>query len=136
MSEPRTLLDIFELWRSASPAPALVDARGGGQTRTPAPEVAKRVAGLAKGLQALGVGKGDRVALMCGNRPEWHIVDFAVVHLGALDVPIYPTLMAAQARAILMDSGARAVVAENPEQLAKVLEVRSACPELKDVLLD
>jgi len=112
-----------------------VDARGGGQTRVSAPEVARRVAGLAKGLEGLGVGKGDRVALLCGNRPEWHMVDFAVVHLGAVDVPIYPTLLAAQACAILKDSGARAVVAENPEQLAKVLEVRSSCPELKDVLL-
>ncbi|OFV79545.1 MAG: hypothetical protein A2Y78_06250 [Acidobacteria bacterium RBG_13_68_16] len=135
MSEPRTLLDIFDLWRAASPTPALVDARGGGQNSLPAPEVARRVAGLAKGLEALGVGKGDRVALLCGDRPEWHMVDFAVLHLGALDVPIYPTLLAAQARAILADSGARAVVAENPEQLAKVLEVRGACPELKDVLL-
>ena len=86
--------------------PALVDARGGGQIRLPAPEVARRVAGLAKGLEALGVSKGDRVALLCGNRPEWHMVDFAVLHLGALDVPIYPTLLAAQARAILADSGA------------------------------
>jgi len=135
MSEPRTLLDIFGLWRAASPTPALVDARGGGQNSLPAPEVARRVAGLAKGLEALGVGQGDRVALLCGDRPEWHMVDFAVLHLGALDVPIYPTLLAAQARAILADSGARAVVAENPEQLAKVLEVRSSCPELKDVLL-
>jgi long-chain acyl-CoA synthetase len=135
MSEPRTLLDFFGLWRAASPTPALVDARGGGQVVLPASEVARRVAGLAKGLGALGVGKGDRVALLCGDRPEWHIVDFAVLHLGALDVPIYPTLLAAQARAILADSGARAVVAENPEQLAKVLEVRGACPELEDVLL-
>jgi long-chain acyl-CoA synthetase len=135
VGEPTTLLDIFGLWRGASPTPALVDARGGRQDRLPAPEAARRVAGLAKGLEALGVGKGDRVALVCGNRPEWHIVDFAVVHLGALDVPIYPTLHAAQARAILVDSGARAVVAENPEQLAKVLEVKRVCPELKNVLL-
>ena len=135
MSEPRTLLDFFALWRGASPTPALVDARGGGEVRLAAPEVARRVAGLAKGLAALGVRKGDRVALLCGDRPEWHLVDFACLHLGALDVPIYPTLLAAQARAILTDSGARMVVAENPEQLAKVLEVRGSCPELKEVLL-
>ena len=135
MSETRTLLDVFALWRGGSPQPALVDARGGGEVRLPAPEVARRVAGIAKGLAALGVGKGDRVALLCGDRPEWHIVDFACLHLGALDVPIYPTLLASQARAILADSGARAVVAENPEQLAKVLEVRGSCPEIKDVLL-
>ncbi len=135
MSEPRTLLDFFALWRGASPTPALVDARGGGEVPLPAPEVARRVAGLAKGLSALGVGKGDRVALLCGDRPEWHIVDFAVLHLRALDVPIYPTLLATQARAILADSGARTVVAENAEQLAKVLEVRGSCPGIKDVLL-
>jgi long-chain acyl-CoA synthetase len=135
MGEPRTLLDVFALWRGASPTPALVDARGGGALVVPAPDVARRVAGIARGLADLGVGKGDRVALVCGNRPEWHIVDFAVVHLGALDVPIYPTLLASQVRDILADSGARTVIAENPEQLAKVLEVRSACPELKDVLV-
>ena len=135
MSEPRTLLEIFARWRAASPTPALVDSRGGGELRTPAPEVARRVASIAQGLARLGVRRGDRVALLCGDRPEWHIVDFAVLHLGAIDVPIYPTLLGAQVRAILADSGACAVVAENPEQLAKVLEVRAACPALRDVLV-
>jgi long-chain acyl-CoA synthetase len=135
MGEPRTLLDFFALWRETSPTPALVDARGAGGARLSAPEAARRVAGLAKGLAGLGVGKGDRVALVCGDRPEWHIVDFAVLHLGALDVPVYPTLLAAQVRDILADSGARTVIAENLEQLGKVLEVRGACPQLRDVLL-
>jgi long-chain acyl-CoA synthetase len=135
MSEPRTLLDFFARWRGASPTPVLIDARAGGETRLPAPVVARRVAGVARGLSALGVGKGDRVALLCGDRPEWHIVDFAVLHLGAADVPIYPTLLAAQTRSILVDSGARMAVAEDAEQLAKVLEVKPACPELKEVLL-
>jgi long-chain acyl-CoA synthetase len=135
MSDPSTLLDVFSLWRAASPVPVLVDARGGAMLRLQAPEVARRVAGLAKGLAGLGVGKGDRVALLCGDRPEWHIVDFAVLHLGALDVPIYPTLLSAQVREILADSGTRTVVAENPEQLAKVIEVRESCPELKDVIV-
>jgi long-chain acyl-CoA synthetase len=135
MSEPRTLVDFFALWRGADLTPALVDARGGGETRTPAPEVARRVAGLVRGLSALGVGRGDRVGLLCGNRPEWHMVDFAVLHLGAVDVPLYPTLLAAQIRAIIVDSGSRVVIAENAEQLAKVLEVRATCPDLKDVLL-
>jgi long-chain acyl-CoA synthetase len=135
MSEPRTLLDFFAQWRGTSPTPVLIDARAGGEARLAAPVVARRVAGLARGLSALGVGKGDRVGLLCGDRPEWHIVDFAVLHLGAADVPIYPTLLAAQARAILVDSGARTVVVEDTEQLAKVLEVKPACPNLKEVLL-
>ncbi len=135
MNEPKTLLDVFALWRAATPTPALIDARGGHLLPTPAPEVTRRVAGLTRGLAALGVGKGDRVGLLCGDRPEWHIVDFAVLHLGAADVPLYPTLLASQIRAILVDSGARVVVAENREQLAKILEVRGACPDLRDVLV-
>jgi long-chain acyl-CoA synthetase len=135
MGEPRTLLDFFALWRGASPTPGLVDARGAGGVRLSAPEAARRVAGVAKGLAGLGVGKGDRVALVCGDRPEWHIVDFAVLHLGAVDVPVYTTLLSAQVREILADSGARTVVVENPEQLAKVLEVRGSCPQLRHVLL-
>jgi long-chain acyl-CoA synthetase len=135
MREPRTLLDIFAQWRGATSNPTLIDARGGGEARIAAPEVSRLVAGLAQGLAALGVGKGDRVALLCGDRPEWHIVDFAVLHLGAADVPIYPTLLAAQIRAILADSGSSVIVAENPEQLAKVLEVKAECPALKHLIV-
>ncbi len=135
MNEPRTLLDVFAKWRTAAHGPALIDAREGREVRTPASEVARRVAGLAHGLAALGVGKGDRVAIISGDRPEWHIVDFAVLHLGAADVPVYPTLLPDQVRAILADSGARAVVAENPDQLAKVLEVRGSCPAIEAVIL-
>ena len=135
MNEPRTLLDVFSRWRTATHGPSLIDAREGREVRTPASEAARRVAGLARGFQALGVGKGDRVALISGDRPEWHLVDFAVLHLGAADVPIYPTLLPDQVRAILADSGARAVVVENPDQLAKVLEVRASCPAIEAVIL-
>jgi len=135
MSQPRTLLDFFAVWRSAERTPCLVDAREGRDVRTPAPGVARSVAGLARGLARLGIGKGDRVALLCGDRPEWHVVDFAVLHLGAVDVPIYPTLLAAPIQAILKDSGTRAIVAENREQLAKVEEIRAGCPALEHVIV-
>jgi long-chain acyl-CoA synthetase len=135
MSESRTILDLFSMWRSSTPRPALIDARGGREVRIEAPEVVRLAAGISKGLAELGVGKGDRVAIISGNRPEWHIIDVAVHHLGALDVPIYTTLLAPQVAGILQDSGARAVVVENAEQLAKVAETRAACPALKDVIL-
>ena len=135
MSQPRTLLDFFAVWRTAAKTPYLVDARAGRDVRVPASEVARAVAGLARGLSKLGIRKGDRVALLCGDRPEWHIVDFAALHVGAVDVPVYPTLLAPQVRAILRDSGARAVVAENPDQLAKVEEIRGGCPELRHVIV-
>jgi long-chain acyl-CoA synthetase len=130
VSDPRTVLDLFAAWCAAKSAPVLVDARGGGDVRIPVPEVARGVAGLARGLRAIGVGKGDRVALIAGNRPEWHVVDLAVQHLGAVLVPIYPTLLAAHAGAILADSGAKVGVAENAEQLAKLEEAQPSCAEL------
>ncbi|MBI4916129.1 MAG: long-chain fatty acid--CoA ligase [Acidobacteria bacterium] len=134
MSEPTTLLDFFAVWRNFTPAPALVDARGGADVRVEAPEVARRVAGLAQGLAALGVAKGDRVALLSWNRPEWHIADMAVLHLGAVDVPLYPTLLAAQVGHILKDSGAKVVIVDSDEQLAKVQEVKKDCPGLQHVI--
>ena len=135
MADPRTLLDILATWLAANPVPTLIDARHGAESRSAAPVVACRIAGLARGLARLGIGKGDRVALLCGNRPDWHVVDFAVQHLGAVLVPIYPTLLAAQVHGILADSGAAVAVAENAEQLGKLLEVRGGCPDLGEILL-
>jgi long-chain acyl-CoA synthetase len=55
-------------------------------------------------LRAFGVQRGDRVAIMSENRVEWAIIDFAVLSVGAITVPIYPTLSGAQVAALLADS--------------------------------
>lgn len=135
MNQPTTLPEIFRLWRKSQPEPALVDARGGGEKRLTASEVARQVAALALGLQKLGVKKGDRVALISANRPEWHVVDFALQHLGAVLVPLYPTLLPQQIANILRDSGAVVGIAETPELLRKLLEAGTSCPELKYTVL-
>ena len=72
-----------------------------------------RTAGLAIGLEKLGVGRGDRVMLLTDNRPEWHMVDLAVMDIGAADVPVYATLTPAQIAYQVKDSGAVVAVAEN-----------------------
>ena len=59
-----------------------------GDDRLTYPETRERVRQLAKGLRALGIGKGDKVALLMGNQTEWLLIDFAVVLLGAVLVPI------------------------------------------------
>lgn len=135
MSAPTTLTEVFRVWRETVPEPALIDARGGADRRLSAREVSRLVAGLALGLEKLGVKKGDRVGLISGNRPEWHVVDFALHHLGAVNVPIYPTLLPPQVAHILRDSGAKVCVAETPELLAKALEAKAGCPELAHVVL-
>jgi len=96
--------------------------------------VADRVRQVALGLRALGVKPEDRVAILSENRPEWAIVDFAALAVGAVTVPIYPTLPASQVAHILSDSGAKVIVAENAKQIAKVTQAREAAPDLAVVI--
>ncbi|TGN66171.1 long-chain fatty acid--CoA ligase [Nocardioides eburneiflavus] len=84
------------------------------------------VCAAAKGLVAAGVEPGDRVALLSKTRYEWTVLDYAIWFAGAVTVPIYETSSAEQIGWILQDSGARAVVAEGPDHLARVREARRA----------
>ena len=70
-------------------------------------EVVERVKRLAMGLAALGVRAGDRVAIISENRPDWSLVDLAILSLRAVNVPIYTTQAVEQIRFILENSGAR-----------------------------
>lgn len=135
MIEPRTTLDLFSIWRGFAVPPALVDARGGAYESIAADEVARRAAGLGHGLAELGLRRGDRVAMLVANRPEWHIIDIAVHHLAAANVPIYTTLLAEQVEQLLRDCGARVLIVDGAEQLTKALEIRARCPELEHVVL-
>src|SRR5688500_5414327 len=73
----------------------------------------ERVTNVALGLAAAGIRPGDRIALLSENRPEWSIVDLAILSLGAINVPIYTTQAIDQIRYILTDSGARAIFLSN-----------------------
>ena len=80
---------------------------------TPAATFVERVKNVALGLAALGIRPGDRVALLSENRPEWSIVDMAILSLGAINVPIYTTQAVDQIDYILNDSGPRAMFISN-----------------------
>ena len=91
------------------------------------------VKAVAKGLVAAGIETGDRVALMSKTRYEWTLLDYAIWFAGAVTVPIYETSSTEQVQWILEDSGARAVVAETPEHVARITEVRAGLTELNQV---
>lgn len=59
---------------------------------------------LSKGLVKLGLGKGSRIGVMSPNRPEWNITDFAIMQLGAYQIPLYPTLAAHDVSFIVKDA--------------------------------
>ena len=91
------------------------------------------VRGVAKGLVAVGIGPGDRVALISRTRYEWTLFDYAIWFAGGVGVPIYETSSVEQLGWILRDSGACAVVAEGPSHLSRVAEVRADLEELRHV---
>src|SRR5438128_208097 len=94
------------LARHAKPD-ALSLKKEGQWLRIPGDAIIRRVRAVALGLSALGIRKGDRVALLSENRPDWSVVDLAILSLGAVNVPIYTTQAPEQVRFILEDSGAR-----------------------------
>ncbi len=97
-------------------------------------ELAQRVLRAGLALRRLGIRRGDRVAILSENRPGWLVADFACLAIGATDVPIYPTLPAAQIRYILADSGAVAIFVSTAPQLAKIQEIRAELPALKHLV--
>lgn len=94
-----------------------------------------RVQALAGFLHQEGVRKGDRVALLSENRPEWAITDLATQLIGGANVSIYTTLPPAKVAYILRDSEASFVVVSVPVQRKKIEEIMDQCPDLKGVIV-
>ncbi len=97
-------------------------------------EAAAKVRAVASGLSSRGLGPGDRIAILSENRPEWAFVDFAAQMLGAVLVPVYPTLSAEEVRYILADSGASMVAVSGKDLLGKVVSVQKMLPALTGIL--
>lgn len=83
----------------------------------------QHISEFAAGLAAQGVKPGDKVAILSENCPEWVIADFAILGLGAVTVPIYPTVPADQIGFILQNADVTMAIVENAEQLQKVEQV-------------
>jgi long-chain acyl-CoA synthetase len=90
---------------------------------------------IALGLIDLGVQPGERVCILAGTRPEWSYADLAITAAGAVVVPIYQTNSPEECHWVISDSGARTIVCENAEQLAKIAAVRDRLPQLGNVIV-
>ncbi|MCG6962741.1 MAG: long-chain fatty acid--CoA ligase [Acidobacteria bacterium] len=106
----------------------------GGSRALSTDEFASRTAALAEGLTGLGVRRGDRVLLLSENRPEWHMVDLAVLDVRATDVPVYTTLTPQQIAYQAQDSGALVAVGETAEHIRRFQQIRGQCPELRHLV--
>ncbi len=99
-------------------------------------ELYRNTAGVARALLEWKIAKGDRVAILGENRPEWTTADFASMLVGAVVVPIYPTLTQDQVAHLLLDSGARVAFVSTQQQLDKVLAVCEHTPLEHVVVMD
>lgn len=97
-------------------------------------QLADRADALAGGLTKLGLGKGDTLALMLSNRPEFHVADLAAVTLGAVPFSIYQTLSPEQIAYVVGDSDARVAIVEAPF-LERFIEARAALPALEHLVV-
>jgi len=90
---------------------------------------------FALGLASLGVKREEKIAIIAENRPEWVYADMAILGLGAVDVPLYPSLTADNVEFILNNSEATTVLLSNKFQLNKLLKIRNNCRFLKNVII-
>ncbi len=90
---------------------------------------------FAFGLASLGIKKDDKIAIISENRPEWVYGDFAILSLGAIDVPLYPSLTSESVEFILNNSESKAIIVSTKFQLNKVMKVRDKCKSLKFIIL-
>jgi len=98
-------------------------------------EAAEWVKKIASGLVNLGIERGDKVALLSENRYEWAFCDYAILALGAITVPIYPSLLPHHAEYILKDSEAKIIICSNKEQFEKAKSAQKNCSCLKKIIV-
>lgn len=134
--EPGTLIDLF--FRAVDEfdkADALLHRVGSTWQPISHREVVEQVRGIADALVAAGVRRGDRVALLSENRPEWALADWAMLCTGVLNVPIYPTLPPAQIAYLFEHAEIETAFVSTAEQLTKLIEVRAEWPRLRRIIV-
>jgi long-chain acyl-CoA synthetase len=135
LDEPATLVDVFlTVVRKHKRSDTLNYKRDGRWVAISSDEMLERAKRIAAGLHAIGVQRGDRVALLSESRVEWTLTDAGSIFAGTVDVPIYPTLTPPQVRYILNDSGASALFLANHEKFLELKGVLGECPAVKHVI--
>ena len=121
---PRMLLHVAEKCRK----PDAFKVKGSEWVNVSTEEFLLRVEELSLALMGLGVKPGDRIAIISENRLEWAIADYAVLSVGAITVPIYPTLSPPQVEVLLLDSEPELIFVSTAELSGKLLSIRHRLP--------
>ncbi|WP_223584669.1 AMP-dependent synthetase/ligase [Sphingobacterium sp. GVS05A] len=96
-------------------------------------EFIERVNQVSKGLIALGVQVGEKVALISENRIEWNILDFAIQQVGAVVVAIYPNISESDYNYIFNHAEIKNCIVSSKKLYTKIVSIRDSCPLLKHI---
>lgn len=135
MPEPKRLFDFphFQL-ENFNLEKALVTKYEGEWKAISSKEYVDQANKISRGLLKLGVKPGDKVALIStNNRTEWNVMDIGIMQIGAIDVPVYPTISAEEYEYVLNHSESTYCFVSDVEVLEKVKNIREKVPSLKEV---
>jgi long-chain acyl-CoA synthetase len=132
-----TINDLFgRVAASASPRAILWQDEFGHWQPISSDQIYQRVRALAQAFLGWGTRKGDRIALIGENRWEWAVTDFATLAIGAVNVPIYPTLTGEQIAELVHDAGCRIAVVSTRQQFDKLNAVLGQTPLDRILIMD
>lgn len=133
--EPATLVDVFTRVARDNKRPDTLNYKKNERwVSVSSDEMLARAKNIAAGLHAIGIRRGDRVAVLSESRVEWTLTDAGCIFGGVIDVPIYPTLTPPQVRYILNDSGASALLIEGRAKFDELKEILGECPQVEHVV--
>ena len=132
-----TINDLFlRVASAANPKAVLWQDEAGAWQPISSDQIYQRVRALATALLRMGAEKSDRIALISENRWEWAVADFAILAIGAADVPIYPTLPGEQIAELLHDAGCRIAIVSTRQQFDKLQAVREQSGIQSIIMMD
>ncbi len=141
MTEPRRLFDCIEYHLERKPLADMLTGKEAGQWKKySTADIKETVDKLSAGLLSLGISCGDmtaegrdKVAILCKNRPEWVMLDLAVQKIGAILVPVYPTISVNELEFVFKDAQVKLVFVNDEDLFHKVLSIKDRLPALKEI---
>jgi long-chain acyl-CoA synthetase len=141
MDSPQRLFDCIQYHLDKKPLDVMVSGKEGGQWKNYSTTAVKQIVDkLSAGLMSLGISEHDmkpegrdKIAILCKNRPEWIMLDLAVQQIGAILVPIYPTINVNELDFVLRDAQVKLVFVNDEELYLKVHSLKDKLPYLKEI---
>ena len=141
MTEPRRLFDCLQYHLERKPLEDMLAAKESGKWRKYSTQEVKEITDkLSAGLMNLGIGCGDmtaegrdKVAILCKNRPEWIMLDLAVQQIGAILIPVYPTINVNELEFVLNDAQVKMAFVNDEDLFLKVSSLKEKLPHFKDI---